>query len=508
MLTLAFQRPPIDWHAAAPELTLLAFGALLTVVDIAWLRRGRAAMSALASIGLLAAMVPVLTLAWDGTDRSMFGGAYMVDDYALVMKAVFLLSGYVVVLMSVDYIAEGDYWESEYYQMLLSAVLGMAVMASARDLITIFVALELLSIPAYLMATWRKRDLRSNEAGLKYYLMGVFASAVLLYGMSLLYGGHGFHDARRYQRGGLGRCRRHAAGGGDAERDLHGGGLRFSKCRRSLSILGRPTPTRGPPRRVTAFLSVASKAAGFVALLSLVFVGFWERADVYQPLLWALAAASMFGGNLMALRQTNVVRMLAYSGVAQAGYMLAPLAVAGESPAVADDVLTAVVTYLAIYAAMNLGAFVALIAIARRTASAELHSYKGLFQYSPALAVAMTVFLMALAGIPAARRLVRQARDRAGSDLARHPRGSGDWQCVVAVNSVIALYYYARIASYMWVENPTEAGDFNTTSHIKIPASISTALLLTGTTTLAFGITPQWIGHFTQISLLTSQTGN
>ena len=440
----------------------------------------------------------------DGTDRSMFGGAYMVDDYALVMKAVFLLSGYVVVLISVNYIAEGDYWESEYYQMLLSAVLGMAVMASARDLITIFVALELLSIPAYLMATWRKRDLRSNEAGLKYYLMGVFASAVLLYGMSLLYGSAGstmLVDIDEVVSSGVG-----------APLAVVTLGVIFTVVGFGFKVSAFPFHTwapdtyEGAPTPVTAFLSVASKAAGFVALLSLVFVGFWGRADVYQPLLWALAAASMFGGNLMALRQTNVVRMLAYSGVAQAGYMLAPLAVAGESSAVADDVLTAVVTYLAIYAAMNLGAFAALIAIARRTASAELHTYKGLFGYSPALAVAMTVFLMALAGIPPlggwfAKFEIVLALISPGTV------GGVTLAVVVAVNSVIALYYYARIASYMWVETPAEAGDFDTASRIKVPAAISAALLLTGAATLAFGIAPQWVGRFTQVSLLVGQVG-
>ena len=186
-----FVRPPIDWHAAAPELTLLAAGALLTLVDIIWLERGRRATSTFAAFGLLATMVPILTLALDGTDRSMFGGAFVVDDYALIMKALFVVAGYVVVLLSTNYVAEGDYWENEYYGLLISSVLGMVLMASARDLITIFVALELLSIPAYMLATWRKRDLKSNEAGLKYYLMGVFASAIMLYGMSLLYGGAG-----------------------------------------------------------------------------------------------------------------------------------------------------------------------------------------------------------------------------------------------------------------------------------------------------------------------------
>ena len=504
VVTLAFERPPIDWHAAAPELTLLAFGALLTLVDIVWLERGRAFVSALASFGLLASMVPVLTLAWDGADRSMFGGAYVVDDYALVMKAVFLLTGYVVVLLSTNYVAEGDYWENEYYQMLLSSVLGMVVMASARDLVTIFVALELLSIPAYLMATWRKRDLRSNEAGLKYYLMGVFASAVLLYGMSLLYGATGSTLLSDIDTA--------VSAGGGAPLAVVTLGVIFTVVGFGFKVSAFPFHTwapdtyEGAPTPVTAFLSVASKAAGFVALLSLVFVGFWHRADVYQPLMWVLAAASMFGGNLMALRQTNAVRLLAYSGVAQAGYMLAPLAVAGESLATADDALASVVTYLAIYAAMNLGAFAVIIAVARRTASAEIGTYKGLFRYSPALAVAMTVFLMALAGIPPLGGWFAKFE----IVLALLSPGTA-WGValgvIVAVNSVIALYYYARIASYMWVEAPPEAEAFDVSTPIKVPTSVSAALVLTGAATLAFGILPQWVGHFTDVSLLTAALG-
>jgi len=128
-----FVRPPIDWHAAAPELTLLAFGALLTMMDIGWLEKGRKAAAPMASIALLATMIPILTLAADGTDRSMFNGAFVVDNYSLIMKAMFVLAGYVVVLLSTNYISEGDYWENEYYGLLLSSILGMVLMASARD---------------------------------------------------------------------------------------------------------------------------------------------------------------------------------------------------------------------------------------------------------------------------------------------------------------------------------------------------------------------------------------
>jgi len=183
-----FRSPTVDFHAFAPEIVLAVTIVVVLLVDLVFDERGKWATSSIAGIGLLASLVPVLTLAVDGGDRSLFDGAYVVDNFALVMKALFLLSGYVTILISARYIAEGDYYEGEYYFMLLSSLLGMVVMGSARDLISIFVALELLSIPAYLLAGWRKRDLRGNEASLKYYLLGVFASAVMLYGMSLIFG--------------------------------------------------------------------------------------------------------------------------------------------------------------------------------------------------------------------------------------------------------------------------------------------------------------------------------
>ena len=490
-----FVRPAIDWHAVAPELTLLAFGALVTVMDIVWLERGRRLTSSVASIALLVTMIPIITLALDGEDRVMFGGAFVVDNYALVMKAMFLLAGYVVVLLSTNYVAEGDYWENEYYGLLLSSILGMVLMASARDLITVFVALELLSIPAYMLATWRKRDLKSNEAGLKYYLMGVFASAIMLYGMSLLYGSAGstlltdINDAVSVD------------GSPSAIVVM---GVIFVIIGFAFKVSAFPFHTwapdtyEGAPTPVTAFLSVASKAAGFVALLNLLFVGFFGRDDVYEPLIWILAAASMTVGNLIALRQTNLVRMLAYSGVAQAGYMLAPLAVASD---VGDAALTATVTYLLVYAAMNLGAFAIVLAVARKTRSAEIESFKGLFGYAPGLTIAMTVFLFSLAGIPPlggwwAKFRVLQAVIDAES-------ASGVVLGVfVAVNSVIALYYYARIGFGMWAEDAPD-GD---TTPIRVPASLVSALAITVALTIAFGVYPPLVSEF-DVTLLAGGLG-
>jgi NADH-quinone oxidoreductase subunit N len=483
-------QPDIDWAAIAPEVVVTAGALLLILVDSVLLERARPYMSILAGATLLGAMIPVIFLANDGADRVLFSGAYVVDNFALVLKAVFLLSGYVVVLLSTNYIAEGDYWENEYYSLIVSSLLGMLVMTSARDLITMFVALELLSIPAYMLATWRKRDPRSNEAGLKYYLMGVFASAVMLYGMSLLFGVTGstvFTDISA------------SIGQGDKPDAVVVLGVIFVVVGFAFKVSAFPFHTwapdtyEGAPTPVTAFLAVASKTAGFVALLQLVFVAFAGRSDIYEPLMWVLAAGSMTAGNLIALRQSNIVRLMAYSGIAQAGYMLAPLVVAGQSVESADRALESIVTYLVVYAAMNLGAFAVILAVARKTRSADLDSYRGLFQYAPGLTVAMTIFLFSLAGIPplggwfAKFEILRAL-------LSAETTSGVVMGVVVGVNSVIALFYYASIARRMWAD-PVPDGD---TTRIRVPTSLVGALAITVAVTIVFGVFPQAVGHFTE----------
>jgi NADH-quinone oxidoreductase subunit N len=472
-----FVRPTVDFHAFAPEIVLTGVIVLVLLVDLFTPKGARGIVPQVAGIGVLASLVPVLTLAVDGVDRTMFGGAYAVDNFSLVLKAMFLLAGYVVVLLSTNYIAEGDYAEGEYYFLLLSSLLGMSIMASSRDLISIFVALELLSIPAYMLAGWRKRDLHGNEAGAKYYLMGVFASAVLLYGMSLLYGLSGSTLLADIGS---------AVAGGDS-RPLVTLGIVLVVVGFAFKVSAVPFHTwapdtyEGAPTPITAFLAVASKAAGFVALLQVVLIAFPERSDVVGPLMWILAALTMTVGNLIALRQTNIIRMLAYSGVAQAGFMLAPLAVVGTNGAGA---VRAIITYLLIYTAMNLGAFAVVMAVARKTRSAEIESWGGLFEYAPGLTVLMTVFLFSLAGIPPLggwlakfvvfRALVQPDLTAGGVTLA----------VVVGVNSVIALYYYANVAREMWMR-PVPDGD---TTEVKVPVSLSAALVLSVVVTVLFGV--------------------
>lgn len=488
----SWESPSVDFHAFAPEIIVVATISLLILLDLFGGERSKWTQPSVAGIGLLAAGIPIVTLAYDGIDRILFGGGYVVDDFALVLKALFLGSGYVIVLISTNYIAEGDYWEGEYYQLLLSSVLGMMVMASARDLVSIFVALELLSIPAYMLAAWRKRDLKSNEAGLKYYLMGVFASAILLYGMSLLYGVTGSTLLRDI---------------GDYVSNLPEAqpivalAIVFVLVGFAFKISAVPFHTwapdtyEGAPTPVTAFLAVASKAAGFVAILILVFVAFYDPtgADVYEPAFFLLSVVTMTVGNLIALRQTNVVRLMAYSGIAQAGYIMAPLAIAGVSPSAGETALQAIVMYLLIYAAMNLGAFTVIVAVARKTRSAELDSYGGLFQYAPGLAVAMTIFLFSLAGIPPLAgwfgkfvifRALVEPGTAAGYVLA----------VAVGVNSVIALFYYARIARQMWMEEAPH-GD---RSPIRVPVSLNAALAITVVVTVVFGVAPYVVTRITE----------
>ncbi len=490
MLAAAFNRPEIDYHAFAPEIVLVGTIVLILIVDLLFEDRARYATSTLAGLGLLGSLVPILTLAHDGADRSMFGGAYVVDNYALVLKALFLIAGYLTVLLSTDYIAEGDYYEGEYYFMLLSSLLGMTVMASARDLISVFIALEMLSIPGYLLAGWRKRDLKGNEATLKYYLLGVFSSGVMLYGMSLVFGvTHAtlFTDIRD------------SLAAGDASVPIVSVGILFTLVGFAFKVSAvpfhawAPDTYEGAPTPITAFLSVASKAAGFVALLSLTLIAFGGRSDVWQPIFGVLAALTMTVGNVIALRQTNVIRLLAYSSIAQAGYMLVPFAVAEHAGF--DRSIEAVVTYLLVYLAMNFGAFAVVMAIARKTRSAELPTFGGLFEYAPGLTVLLSVFFFALAGIPPlggwyAKLVIFRI-------LLDDPT---TWSVVlgvfVAVNSVIALFYYAAVARETWMR-PVPDED---RTPIRVPSSLGAAIGLCALATFAIGVVPQIVARFAHLA--------
>jgi NADH-quinone oxidoreductase subunit N len=493
-----WQSPTIDWHALAPELVLIVGINLVLFIDL-WIDESRKwAMATLTGFVLLGAFLPTVTLAVIGDDsRSMFDGRYVVDEYSLILKALFLLVAYVVVLMSQTELEEGGYYQGEFYVLLLCSVLGMVMMTSSRDLVSIFVALELLSIPAYMLAAWRKRDAKSNEAGVKYYLLGVFASGVMLYGMSFLFGV-------------TGSTKLTDIGASLAEADeiigLQVLAVVFTIVGFAFKVSAVPFHTwapdtyEGAPTPVTAFLSVASKAAGFVALCTLIFIAFPAMSDTFEPLLWVLSALTMTVGNVVALRQTNIVRMLAYSSVSQGGFILMPLAVAGTAdPGLA---LNAVVVYLLVYAFTNLGAFAVVIAAARKTRSGEIASFGGMFAYAPGLTVLMTIFLASLAGIPPlggwfakfnAFRAVLDAGTTAAYVLA----------VIGAINTVIAVGYYMRVLRVMWMAEVPD-GD---TAPVVTPPPVAAALGITAIGTLVLGILPAAVARFGELNDLTGALG-
>jgi NADH-quinone oxidoreductase subunit N len=490
-----WQAPTIDWHALAPELVLVVGINVILGIDLFIDESRKWAIATLTGFLLLGALLPVVTLAVIGEDvRSTFGGRYVVDEFALILKALFLLVAYVVVLMSQHELEEGGYYQGEFYVLLLASVLGMMMMSSSRDLAGVFIALELLSIPAYMMAAWRKRDTKSNEAGVKYYLLGVFASAILLYGMSLLYGATGTTLLTDIGT---------ALSSAESLTSLQVIAVVFVICGFAFKVSAVPFHTwapdtyQGAPLPVTAFLSVASKAAGFVALAVVIFVAFPGARDVYQPLVWVLSALTMTVGNVLALRQTNIVRLLAYSSVSQGGFILMPLAVAATGDA-AEQSLRAVVAYLLIYGLMNLGAFAVVIAVTRTTRSGDVSSFGGLMAYAPTLGVLLSIFLAALAGIPPLGGWI--AKLNAFKALLDAGNGAAYTLAVIgAVNTVIAAAYYVRVLRTAWMDEPPDGH----VTPIHVPSSISAAMAITAVGTVVVGVWPSLVLRFGDLQDLT-----
>jgi NADH-quinone oxidoreductase subunit N len=490
-----------DYHALLPELILGT--TLLAVLGVELItgedRKYLAGVVGL--VGVLAAIVPLLTLAGcrelfgcASETRVMFGGSYVVDQFALVLKGLFLVGGAITLLLSVGYLESDRYYQGEFYFLILASVTGAVVMASSRDLITMFVGLELVSAPAFLLAGWRKGDLRSNEASLKFFLVGVLSAAILLFGMSLVYGITG-------QLTFAGIAGAIAASNLAAEPILALGvililaGFGF-KISAVPFHFWAPDTYQGAPTPVAAYLSVVSKAAGFVGLLTVCYLAFADARQIWGPVLWVLAALSMTVGNLTALRQTNVVRLLGFSSVAQAGFILVPFAMAAVLQGDAlGDAFFASITYLLVYAFMNLGAFAAVMAAMAKAKSADMDDWAGLNRYAPGVAVLLAVFFLSLAGIPPlagwfAKFVMFRAVLSAG----------GSWGVVLAalaaVNSVIALFYYARVVKTVFMDPVPEAVSVEEASSRALSRPLLVALGITAAVVVAAGLFPQLLAFF------------
>ena len=464
--------PQVDYHALAPEIVLAAGLCVVLLADLFLDESRKWIISSLTGFTLLGAMLPVLTLGLSEVSvRSMFDGRYVVDEFSIVTKAMFLIAGYVVVLLSTKHVEEDEYWRGEYWFLLLTSILGMVMMTSSRDLVSIFVALEFLSIPAYMLAAWRKRDIKSNEAGMKYFLLGVFASAVTLYGMSLLFGA-----ANSTLLVDLGKSIT-ATGGFSA---LHALGVVFVIVGFAFKVSAvpfhswAPDTYEGAPSPITAFLSVASKAAGFVALVTLIFVAFPQASDVWQPFIWVLSALTMTVGNVIALRQTNIVRMMAYSSIAQAGFMLFAVFAFNATS------WQGLILYSAAYTLASFGVFAVMV----KLNDYSYEGFNGLARKEPVLALTATISLLSLAGIPLtggffAKYMVLSAAMEQGKMI-------GLVVFAVLMAAVSAWYYFRVIMSmYFRAGEPVLAEEASATERI--------LLVLNAIAILALGILPGWL---------------
>jgi NADH-quinone oxidoreductase subunit N len=439
----------IDFLAIAPEIALTVTALVVLAADLALRGDAKQLVNPVAAFGTVVAIVFTAVL-W-GQDRETFGGQFVVNDYAVVFKLLFLGSLLAILGISWRFFAEGRYFQGEYYFLLLTSFIGMLIMPSARDLLLLFVALETVSIPAFVMAGLRKRDLYSSEAAIKFFLIGVLSVALMLFGMSLVYGFTGTTEL--------------AGIAAALEAETAPAPLLLASV--MLVIVGfgfkvsavpfhfwAPDTYAGSPMPVAAMLAVASKAAGFAGLVAVTFIAFEPLADVWAPVLGVLAILTMTMGNLIALQQRDLIRLLAYSSVAQAGYMLIPFGLAQPGAVeVNDAAVQAVLFYLVAYAVMNIGAFGVAIAVNRRTGLRSLADYAGLGSKSPLLGLAMATFLLSLGGAPLtvglwAKFSILQA---VAVDVTVFGLVLATF---LVINSVIAFFYYLKVVKTIWIDGP------------------------------------------------------
>ncbi len=482
-----------DLDRLGPVLILMVAAGCLLLADVAlrpsgaseeqegprrWLPFGALA-------GLAASVIWAVVLIQRDREAVVFSGTYSLDTFSIFFTFLFIGVAGLVVLASADYVRRLRY-QGEFWALLLLATSGMMLLAGARDLMLIFVALELTSISQYALAAFLKDD-RASEAGLKYILLGAVASAVILYGMAFLFGLSG--TTKLVAPDGGTSIASFVAEGDPGSRAgliaaivLLAAGFSFKVALVPFQMWV-PDVYEGAATPVGAFLSVGSKAAGFAVLLRVFYEGFGTETFVgsdWSNLFAAIAAISMTAGNVMALLQTNIKRLLGYSSIAQAGnFAIGVAAIAASQDGVIVGA-SGVAFFLATYAFTNLGAFFAVLAISQRTGSDDISSYAGMGRRAPLLAAVLGFCFVSLTGIPPTAGFVAKVyifNAAVQSDLV--------WLAIVGVlNTVVSAFYYLRVVSHMYLAPAPAEGD------IRPGPWLATALAVTGLGVLVVGIVP------------------
>jgi NADH-quinone oxidoreductase subunit N len=469
-LTSFLPHPPLDFGPVAPELILVGVALFILLLDAFVPRVSHGAIAGIAFAGVAAAAVDaVWNWSWSGPPV-VLGNMVATDHYATFFVLVLLAVAGLGVLLSFVYLRRSGEYRAEYYTLLLLATAGMTLLAAAVDLILVFLALELLSLSLYLLTGFSFRRIASSEASMKYFLQGAFSSAFFLYGIAFAYGAVGSTSLSA-----LGR----AAGHGDSALALIAVGLLLVGFSFKVAAvpfhMWTPDAYQGAPTCVTAFMSAGTKVAAFAALLRVLTVGFHGLASDWRPVVAVLAGITMVVGSLLAIAQSDVKRMLAYSSIAHAGFIL--VGVSAGTPAGVQ----AAMFYLAAYAALILGSFGVVILVSERgERHTSLASYRGLAHRSPWLASALALFLLSAAGIPGTAGFMAKVL------VFEAAVGAGEWPLVLVavLASVAAAFFYLRVIALMYMreaEVETEVGT---------PALGGLALAVPAALTILLGVVP------------------
>jgi len=469
-----FQAPSLNLLLILPVVIIAAWAMLLMMVDLVIPKDKKSWLAWLSLVGILLAFI--LTVGLWGTDEGTFipkGGTPMVvvDNYGTFLNAIILLTAFLTVLISVSYLRKANLDRGEYYYLLLFSISGMMLMGMANDLILIFLALELLSIPLYVLSGFARPRVDSEESAMKYFLLGAFASGFFIFGIAMIYGATGTTSLP-------GVVERIGAGG---ELGLAGAvlilvGLSF-KVAAVPFHMWTPDVYEGAPTSVTAFMSVGAKVAGFAALMRIFLYALPEISDAWVPALATIAALTLLVGNVVALAQHNIKRMLAYSSIAHAGFIMIGVVASGASGE--STGLSAALFYMMAYLFTNLGAFAVVLVVERKEGQGVmLEDYKGLARRKPLLAMVFAYFMLSLTGIPPSGGFTAKF-----SVFGAAVDSGLVWLAIVGViTSVVSGYFYLRPVFYAFM--------YDGEGEVTVNPATTVALAVAAAATLILGIYP------------------
>jgi len=475
---------PTDYRLMLPMVELAIFALGILLIDLMVPRTWKWINAAGALAGVMFSALCVWQIQSMLPPRGLLGfyNSLLVDRFAIYFWYLFLAGAAISILMSVHYLDLEDEHHGEYYALLLLSVVGMMCMAAGIDVVLIFIGLELMAISTYVLVGFLRRDRRSNEAALKYLLLGAFSSGIFAYGLSLFYGVAGSTN--------LGIIGRAVSG-----QNPHNPVIIIALLTTMVGLLFKiaaipfhqwaPDAYEGAPTSITGFMSVAVKAAAWAMLLRILLFGLFPLRSVYTPVIVFVSIATMTGANFAALTQSNTKRLLAYSSIAHVGYMLLAFVAMGTSqigsPGFLDG-LKGILIYLMVYTFMNLGAFAVITSLRQRNVIGdELDDMAGLYQRAPVEAVLMLLFLLSLAGIPPAAGFLGKYY----IFLSLIESGHYALAALGVLYSVFGLYYYLKIANSMLMRAPMETG--------RLPVSIGMrcAVGIAALATLFIGVYPE-----------------